>query len=56
MLPPEFFHDHPVIDIREDGIYMFWTQLPTVPPGGDIIKWTDKELENYNKWKEENES
>lgn len=30
MKPQEFFHDHPVIDEREDGIYMYWTELPPI--------------------------
>ena len=30
MIPPEFFHDHPVIDHREDGYYIYWTDLPHI--------------------------
>ena len=37
MTPEEFFHDHPVIDKRPDGIYMYWTELPPYPPKLKII-------------------
>jgi len=30
MKPQEFFHDHPVIDEREDGIYLYWHELPPI--------------------------
>ncbi len=30
MKPQEFFHDHPVIDEREDGYYLYWHDLPPV--------------------------
>jgi len=30
MEPEEFFHDHPVIDRREEGIYMYWSDMPPV--------------------------
>lgn len=26
----EFFHDHPVIDKRDDGIYLYFHDLPPV--------------------------
>ena len=29
--------DHPVIDKRPDGIYMYWTELPPYPPKLKII-------------------
>ena len=37
MTPEEFFHDHPVIDKRPDGIYMYWTEPPPFPPKLKII-------------------
>lgn len=30
MTPEEFFHDHPVIDEQEDGIYLYWTEPPPI--------------------------
>lgn len=28
MKPQQFFHDHPVIDEQDDGIYLYFTPMP----------------------------
>ena len=30
MEPQEYFHDHPVIDQRDDGTYLYFHDLPSV--------------------------
>lgn len=30
MKPEEYFHDHPTIIHAEDGIYMYWSELPPI--------------------------
>ena len=30
MNPQEIFHDHPVIDVRDDGIYLYFHELPSI--------------------------
>ena len=37
MKPQQFFHDHPVIDEREDGTYLYFTPLPPILLKNPII-------------------
>ncbi len=45
MIPPEFFHDHPVIDEREDGYYLYWHELPPILLKGDPIHLSPEDLD-----------
>ena len=46
MKPQQFFHDHPVIDEREDGTYLYFTPLPPILLKNPIILPDEDEDEN----------
>ena len=43
MEPYEYFHDHPVIDEREDGIYIYFHDMPPLLLKDPII-YCDEDL------------
>ena len=45
MIPPEFFHDHPVIDEREDGYYLYWHELTEDMGAGNHIRAKEEKFD-----------